>query len=391
MAARTWTILSENVPTIEKLLTRLNKKAAKFGTTPLTMTLGARSTVKDGADVFYMIEATVTGTTPRLNGWEFVATIQHAGEAGNVIRTVPTFIGTIPPTFRTADPYCDHCKFNRRRNDTFIVFNETEDEYRQIGRNCLADFIGGDNVAGTMAMAEMWSLVSDGMSGAADYWGLGRGARTFDLEELLAFAAQVVLTEGWVPKGKAEELGKTSTAELTLTAIDKAYKNRDPKPELFPTTEAHALASKVLAWAPDWIERERSNDYVWNMSVVLASPYVPMRSVGLAVSAIGAYQRDMQRAVERAAKAQASPSQFLGSIGDKLTLTLTVKALRYIDNGYGTTLVTFTDTEGNVVKWFASNPGKLTEGNTANVTGTVKKHEEWQGIKSTVITRAKVK
>lgn len=110
----TYTILVDNVPTIEKLIARLNRKATKHGLSPLALTFGARSTRKDGAEILRLVDVTVQGTTPRINGWEFVATLDHAGEAGNILRTVPTFVGTIPTAYRTASPACDHCKTNRR-------------------------------------------------------------------------------------------------------------------------------------------------------------------------------------------------------------------------------------------------------------------------------------
>ena len=390
---RTWTVLEENVPTLRKLVDKLNRKAAKHGLSGLglSVNIAAREVVEDGADVWYTVPVTVTGETPRLNGWQFVATIQHAGEAGNILRTVPTLDESlvIPETYRTIDPACDHCHYNRRRNDTFLVYSET-DGFRQIGRNCLADFIGSDKVADKMAQAEMWSLVNDACTSAQEYGYGSSGERRLLMDELLAFAAQVVLTEGWVPRSKAAELFKTATADLTLIAIDKARKSSNPA--LWPNDAARKLAADVLEWAPAWIERERGNDYVWNMSVVMASPYVPMRSVGLAVSAIGAYQRDMQHQLERKAKAAASPSQHVGTVGKRQTFAdLTCQAIRYLESQFGvTTLLTFTDPSGNIIKWFASSEPDIEPDQTVTLVATVKAHGDWNGTPETTITRGKL-
>lgn len=389
---REWIVLEENVPTLRKLVDKLNRKAAKHGLSGLglSVNIAARQVVEDGADVWYTVPVTVTGETPRLNGWQFVATIQHAGEAGNILRTVPTLDESlvIPESYRTIDPACDHCHYSRRRNDTFLVYSET-DGFRQIGRNCLADFIGSDKVAGKMAQAEMWSLVNDACMSAQEYGYGSGGERRFLMDELLAFAAQVVLTEGWVPRSKAAELGRAATADLTLTAIDKARKDA----RLYPGVDARRLAENVLEWAPAWIERERGNDYVWNMSVVMASPYVPMRSVGLAVSAIGAYQRDMQHQLERKAKAATSPSQHVGTVGKRQTFdNLTCQAIRYLESQFGvTTLLTFTDPSGNIIKWFASSEPDIEPDQTVTLVATVKAHGDWNGTPETTITRAKVK
>lgn len=62
------------------------------------------------------------GEAPKLAGWSFIATIQHAGEAGNILRVIPD--ETLPASYRTGSQRCDHCKVNRKRTDTFVVRNE---------------------------------------------------------------------------------------------------------------------------------------------------------------------------------------------------------------------------------------------------------------------------
>ena len=89
---------------------------------------------------------TVEGERPAVDGWNFIATIDHteasADEAGNVtgnlIKSVPG-AGEIPVSYRSARPICDHCKSARRRNETYVV--RKGDVTQQIGKNCLADFL----------------------------------------------------------------------------------------------------------------------------------------------------------------------------------------------------------------------------------------------------------
>lgn len=388
---RTWTILDENVSVIEKLVTRLNRKAAKHGIGPgMELTFGPRRELVVKKEAFTVRDATVQGDTPRMNGWQFCATIQHAGEAGNILRAIPTLDDTltIPESYRTASPECDHCKMNRRRNDTFLVHSESKG-WAQIGRNCLADFLGSDAVDWQMVKAEMWSLLSDGMSGAGETY--GARDRRVHIGDLLAYAAQSVLTDGWVSKGKAESMFKTATADAALTMMGKAKTNVNAVPSM----AAIKLAYDALEWAPSWIERElkrpQSSDYVWNMSVVLASEYAAPRSIGLVVSVLGAYQREMAQNVERTAKAAASPSQHIGAVGEKghVFKDLTCQAIRYMDGQFVSILHTFTDPDGNVVKWFASNE-IADKGETVTIKATIKGHGEWNGVKETTITRGRV-
>ena len=50
-----------------------------------------------------------------LPGWQFVATIEHLSEEGNLLRTVPSFEGSLPVAYRTDRATCDHCRTHRRR------------------------------------------------------------------------------------------------------------------------------------------------------------------------------------------------------------------------------------------------------------------------------------
>ena len=79
----------------------------------------------------------------RMNGWDFVGTIQHASPE-NIIRLADNdFEGRVPERYRTAERNCEHCNIRRDRNDTFLVYNEDEDEFRQVGRTCLKNYTQG--------------------------------------------------------------------------------------------------------------------------------------------------------------------------------------------------------------------------------------------------------
>lgn len=119
--------------------------------------------------------------------------------------------------------------------------------------------------------------------------------------------------------------------------------------------------------------------------------------------------------VRREAQRQvALHSEHQGEVGEKITATLTVVAIIRIVDKYAHVyrgqptptkpVYKFTDERGNVFAWFASSyqakvnadgtfgVNDLWEvGDTFTVEATVKKHDEYEGIKQTVITRAKVK
>lgn len=92
-------------------------------------------------------------------------------------------------------------------------------------------------------------------------------------------------------------------------------------------------------------------------------------------------------------------SQYVGLIDEKLTLT--VKYIREFsfESTYGTGFIhVFKDESGNIFKWKTGNAifhpvdeYRLSDnGITLEIRGTVKIHEEYKGVKETVLTRVKV-
>lgn len=93
---------------------------------------------------------------------------------------------------------------------------------------------------------------------------------------------------------------------------------------------------------------------------------------------------------EVAKRAANAASGFVGAVGDKVTLTLTVERIIVIDGYYGTNYITIArDEQGNVVtyKGRADLGGK---GDTVTVKTSVKEHTLYNGVKQTVIQRPKV-
>ena len=84
-------------------------------------------------------------------------------------------------------------------------------------------------------------------------------------------------------------------------------------------------------------------------------------------------------------------SNFIGNVKDKIELEVEIESVRILDGYYGHTyLYKLVDAEGNQLTWFASSPALKGLEGKIKLRFTVKAHNEYQGIKQTVITRAKV-
>lgn len=106
-----------------------------------------------------------------------------------------------------------------------------------------------------------------------------------------------------------------------------------------------------------------------------------------------AVAREQEFARQRMARQErAAQSQFQGCVGQKISVTVTVTFERVVESQFGsTTLYGMEDGTGNQYRWFSSSyKVKLAKGERIEISGCVKKHDEYQGVKQTVLTRCKV-
>lgn len=69
-----------------------------------------------------------------------------------------------------------------------------------------------------------------------------------------------------------------------------------------------------------------------------------------------------------------------------------LKSIRGMETRFGyTQLVKFEDINGNILQWWTAVEIKAEVGDQVLLTGTVKAHDEYKGVKSTTVTRCKIK
>lgn len=105
--------------------------------------------------------------------------------------------------------------------------------------------------------------------------------------------------------------------------------------------------------------------------------------------------RELLEMIEQAKEEQQVQKQDLkhvGEVGGKFECPLTVKHISESYGAYGiTTCYHFNDPEGNRLVWFSSRNVGLEKDKEYNMAFTVKAHQSYKDLPSTVITRAKVK
>lgn len=384
-------------------ISALNKRAKRIGVQPAVATR-----VGDGIAIFdvwdrqgnrtdkvrcHYVDYVVTGEKPVIAGWAFVATIQHAGEAGNVLRTIPGV--ELPEQYRNATPeHCDHCGMVRNRKDTYIVRNVETGEYRQVGSSCLRDFTGTNATPEAIARRAGWLF---------DFAGLGSYGRLGDslgdnLAEYLTVVSAVIRDSGWLSKSAVYNGSGYGipTAQLAEQVMHPFHGSKDQLAYAAKITESITesdtkRASATIDYVRDMAGLEGLNDYLHNLTVVIAGDYVPERGYGLAASAIPFYMREMEKIELRKVRESKPVSQHIGAIGGKIETHVTIVSVRELASDYGTTLlVKMADDAGNDITWFASGNVNPEAGQSYTLRGTVKKHDTYNGQAQTVVTRCKL-
>jgi hypothetical protein len=270
------------------------------------------------------------------------------------------------------------------------------DSFKVVGTSCVADFIGNqtaENVAAYFEILAQISTLSD-----FDDEGMGGGrADHFGVDHFLGFVAADIRVGGWLSRTAARNLDRigSATADQAWLTMEAVAEGKDVKPELKPTPADWERAQKAIEYIQVHIDSELEkgevNDYLHNIQVITRMSALAWKASGIAASIIPTAERLMGQEVERRKFTNLKEtSKFFGSVGEKVTFKATIISLKELESQWGlTTLVKFVTTEGNVGVWFAS--GTLGEDwdtdETVILRGSVKKHENYQGLKQTNLTR----
>ena len=319
----------------------------------------------------------------QLGGWSLLATLS-VEPGGVMVSKVPGSDSKDLGAYAREETasLCDHCGLARRRTETFLVEDESG-AIRQVGRNCLADFLGTD----PHTMVRWMTYISDAVSAIGEEGSYGGSQRDWiETEEYLTHVCAMIRTTGWI--GASEEYKGEPTKRSALYNISNYGKKDKWGKDIFVhTADADAeRAAEALAWARETLADGRS-DFDRNMFVAANGEVIPRKGLGVLAYVPVAHAKALEREIERAERARSdAESEYVGQAKDRLDLTLKVTAIYEHAGDYGTTFITtLRDEAGNVFKWFGSY--ELERGETYTGKWTVKGHEEYKGVKQTAINR----
>ena len=404
MIEKTLEILKYKKEAFLKNVTKFNKKAVRLGTNPMTVEWGedvVRSFyASPEAEVWgvrskvFLQNVTVKYDVPMIAGWDLVCIFdyesykdEHDQEHKAVFTSaVPDKV--VPFEYQNkTEIHCEHCGHNRYRVKSYLVQNVDSEEFKEVGSTCLKDFLGHDpsNFLG-------FASIETKLSEQEDEFGFG-GFATGDpiarsLHGLLALTNAMINRNGWTSRSDAyENPSLHATADQVLDYLGNP--NKLPS-EMIELTDADKdMATKTIEHF-EGLE-DQDNDSIMNCLKVVKLNAVPNKRLGIACSMIQVYKRFLEKELERANEL---PSEWFGNIGSRLEDCEVVCTFATVtESYYGTsTLYKFMDNEGNIYKTFYSgHTWEVEQGEKVRLWGTVKKHDEWNHKKETMLTRCKVK
>lgn len=346
------------------------------------------------------------------NNWAFGGSVEPSGVDGknfvNVNLSGKDLGFVVPSKYFTANPCtCDYCKTNRKRNKTYLVVNRETGEWKQLGKECLKLFVTGIDVD---AIATFESFIKEAEEAAnpGDEFFYNRRARFVEVQRALELAQAATKMFGFV--ATRDNVGDRNVFSTKNIVQAKILKEMGCQSDLLnvDNTEREKinLAVAKLTVYSTHAEDDISNDiialretvtelpdepYYNNLKTVLANEYVPLDKLGLLVSAPKAISRyyelkKMQEEKEKLAKS----SNYIGEVGEKISVNfVSGREVACCETQFGLLhIYEFKDASGNVIVWKSSSGKEIPE--SGKISGTVKAHEEYNGIKQTIILRAKI-
>ena len=401
-------IPEHNFPKLEKKLKSLSRRSVRLGLAPITYTLTGAEEYREvkmtvvnespapgnpyrysGRVNIKVVEITVVGETPVLEGWQFVGRIEHS-EIGDIRFEVPDGPG-IPARYNTNN--CDHCGHKRNRKDTFILRHTETQEFQQVGSTCVKDFIPGANdpkkmLDGAKFLRAIYDLVNDELQ---DVPGPGPGVPGaefyFSLKNFLAAVRFVIKQRGRYVKSNE---GNSTREEAWQLAFGCEYYDEE-----YPVPEAdEEAADRCIEW---WKTKYvNGSSFENNCQQIAKAGLLGWNHGGFAAAMMNSFMRfeegeARRKKAEQVRSLQKADGWVPVEEGERANLLVFVEHTKEIppNDRYDMyrTLHIMRDADGHRLTWFSYGHGDLKPGKWYSVTATIRRKTVYRNEKETIVNR----
>jgi hypothetical protein len=134
----------------------------------------------------------------------------------------------------------------------------------------------------------------------------------------------------------------------------------------------------------EWLKTQANNEFFNNLKNMVKMQYIPYKYFGYVAGLAGAYLKSENE--KRQTKE--FTNEYVGTIGKRDLFEVSLLVKKAVESFYGVSyLHIFLDKTGHKLSWFSTAGSDAEINNTYVIKGTVKKHEEYNGVKQTALSR----
>ena len=398
--------IEENIynEVVEPKLKRIGKKCAKNGNAFAHTIIGTSvkgvnregKIVEDEKEIrkyYTFLEIEVEGIA-QVGEYDVVAMLEY-NPNGNIVKPLHNLDADVPQRFWHSDCTCDHCKTNRSRNKMFVVKNIETDEYSQVGGSCLREFTGRLDAGAVSAMYDSIAELAE----YSGFCGIGHSEPLYDVVKVIEIATAIINKIGYFPS-----ISSMPTKYLTIKALDEkedcckaTVLNKELREarfeERFDEEDFRATKQTAIEIVNYYLSLEQEDSFTHNIKTFLEIGYVKMKDIGYIAYLPQGYAKYLEKEKERAKRvADDSTSDYFGEVGKRYRSVkfVTFSMITSYETMYGVThIYKFKLANGEILIWKTSN---FIDDEIAFelIDFTVKEHSEYNTVKQTNITRAKL-
>lgn len=378
---------------VEWLLPRLTKRLQDmfkpfvgiFNEVP-TYTVSEPYTLGTRRDKYVDVNITLPGKLQLPGNNELVAIIDNMSATYKMVngyRDVPK--EKLQPYFN-----CDHCGKNRNRTFNFLLKDE-HGQYKCVGSSCVKSYLGVDPERVLRAMNLFMTLGSD-INSIADEYGEdplnGAGKRIswknmlVDTSKLINFIYDFIQTNGYEKKEYDKDgYGRLILKNITTNTADAIGRELemmvDHPEELDKISDDPSTKEALIAFYAN----QHFNEIVDKFTSAVKHQEVEFFNIGLFASMIA-------RFLEGKANQNV---EFYGNVGEKIA-NIPVEVISHIgkEGQFGMFYIIGMKSGNNLFVYKGGSPPKdMNKGVKGLLSGSIKAHDTYGGIKQTVVQRVK--
>ena len=310
-----------------------------------------------------------------IKGYEMVAKIDHKER---IIDHCGNKEDNLNLSSYLDNPRCDHCQTKAIRNKTYIL--RKDNKFYQVGSSCLKEYLDiakVDNIEqyfNIYAYFKSFKVEADTLKDFV--------ISEVSLDKAINFAYCFIKRFGY---------DKIQIKTSFWTYIQNP-KNLDNK----GFEDVKYFVENTLKPQPEFISEIKSyvqglevyNDFISNIKNIFDNGYITDKSSGYLFGFIANYLR------KKAENEDKSKSDWIGKIGDKITVKAIYKGCNVYTSYYGRT-ATYNNiykfvSGSNSISWFTTKNVDFKEGQEYLIESTIKDHKEYKGEKITYIKNVKI-